>query len=103
MYTRATRVASSDGMVGYALDALRETCFGPFSDRLILLDYETFVRALEEAIGALYKLLGVAPFQHDFENVSYSADAFDVALGSPGVGLADLATRLSMPAASRSP
>ena len=45
VYTRATRVAGSDGMVGYAWDALREACFGRFSDRLILLDYETFVRA----------------------------------------------------------
>ncbi len=85
VYTRATRVAGSDGMVGYALDALREACFGRFSDRLILLDYETFVRAPVEAIGALYELLGLAPFQHDFEHVSYSADAFDAALGSPGL------------------
>jgi sulfotransferase len=72
-------------MVGYALDALREACFGGFSDRLILLDYETFVRAPVEAIGALYELLGLAPFKHDFENVSYSADAFDAALGSAGL------------------
>lgn len=85
VYTRSTRVAGSDGMVGYALDALREACFGQYSDRLILLDYETFVRAPVEAIGALYELLGMAPFQHDFEHVSYSADAFDLALGSPGL------------------
>ena len=61
IYTRATRVAGSDGMVGYALDALREACFGPFSDRLILLDYETFVRAPVEAIGALYRAVGPGP------------------------------------------
>jgi sulfotransferase len=85
VYTRVTRVASSDGIVGYALDALREACFGAHSDRLVLLDYETLARAPAEAIGALYELLGLPPFEHDFQHVSYAADAFDAGLGAPGL------------------
>ena len=85
VYSRVTRVAGSDGMVGYALNALREACFGAHSDRLILLDYETFARVPAEAIGALYELLGLPPFEHDFEHVSYAAEAFDAALGTPGL------------------
>ncbi len=49
-----------------------------------LLDYETFVRWPAEAIEALYQLLDLSPFAHDFEQVSYSADAFDAGLGTPG-------------------
>jgi sulfotransferase len=85
VYTRTARVAGSEGMLGYALDALREACFGAHSDRLILMDYETLTRAPEGAVGALYELLGQPPFAHDFEDVSYDADAFDAGLGTPGL------------------
>ncbi len=85
VYTRTARVAGSDGMVGYALDALREACFGPHSDRLILLDYETLARAPKQAIEALYEWLGLPRFEHDFQHVNYAADAFDAALGAPGL------------------
>jgi sulfotransferase len=85
VYTRVTRVAGSDGMLGYALDALREACFGAYSDRLILLDHETLTREPAAAIAALYELLGLPAFTHDFEHVSYTAEAFDAALGSPGL------------------
>ncbi len=85
VYTRTARVAGSDGMVGYALDALREACFGAHSERLILLDYEALARTPGPTMRELYRLLGEPLFDHDFEDVSYEADAFDAALGSPGL------------------
>jgi sulfotransferase len=85
LYTRVARVAGSDGLVGYALDALREACFGAHSDRLIVLDYEALARAPGPTMNELYRLLGQPPFSHDFENVAYEAEAFDAALGSPGL------------------
>jgi sulfotransferase len=36
-------------------------------------------------MAAVYDFLGEAPFAHDFDNVEYSADDFDAALGSPGL------------------
>jgi sulfotransferase len=72
-------------MVGYALNALREACFGPHPDRLILLDYEALARAPELAVTQLYKALGEPLFDHDFEHVTYRAEAFDAALGAPGL------------------
>ena len=60
VYTRASRVAGSDGMVGYALDALREACFGAHSDRLILVDYETLSRAPEQRGGRALRVAGFA-------------------------------------------
>ncbi len=51
VYTRVARVAGSDGMVGYALDALREACFGAHAERLILLDYEALARAPGAVMG----------------------------------------------------
>jgi sulfotransferase len=85
VYNRLKRVAAPDGMVGYALNALKEACFGAYSERLILIDYEALTRAPGAVIAQLYKLLGEPPFGHDFENVAYEARAFDAALGTPGL------------------
>ncbi len=85
VYTRVARVAGNDGMIGYALDALRQACFGEHSERLILLDYEALARAPGPTMTALYQFLGEPLFSHDFEHVSYEADAFDMGLGAPGL------------------
>ena len=85
VYTRVNRAAASDGLVGYALDALREAFFGEDSHRLILVEYQALTRAPRDTLRILYDMLGVPHFEHDFENVEYQADDFDLALGARGL------------------
>ena len=85
VYTRINRVATSDGMVGYALDALKEGFFGEHASSLILLEYEALARAPRSTLQHLYAYLDEPHFEHDFENVEYDADEFDLALGMPGL------------------
>jgi sulfotransferase len=85
VYTRVNRIAMSDGIVGYALDALKEGFFGEQATRLILVEYEALARAPRPTLQHLYTLLDEPPFDHDFENVEYQADEFDLALGTPGL------------------
>jgi sulfotransferase len=85
VYTRVTRLAASDGMVGFALDALREAFHGGRHDRLLLVDYEALTRDPAGAMQVIYQFIGEAPFEHDFEHVSFDAEAFDAALGTPGL------------------
>ena len=85
VYSRATRVGAPDGLIGFALNAVREACFGPHADRLILLDYDTLARAPGPSVQVLYKLLGLPAFDHDFSRVEFQADEFDQALGTPGL------------------
>jgi sulfotransferase len=85
VYTRVGRLAASDGMVGYALDAVREAFWGGYADRLILLTYEALTRDPVGAMTAIYDFIGEKPFVHDFDNVEYEADEFDAGLGSPGL------------------
>jgi sulfotransferase len=85
VFTRVARLASSDGLVGYALDALREAFFGEHASRLILVEYEALTRAPRQTMALLYKMLAQKPFAHDFDNVDYEADRFDLPLGSPGL------------------
>ena len=85
VYTRINRLAVSDGMVGFALDALREAVFGEHADRVVLVTYEALTRDPAATIAQLYDFIGEDRFDHDFDNVAYSADEFDQALGSPGL------------------
>ena len=85
VYTRVNRMATSDGLVGYALDCLREAFFGEQADRLILVGYEALVKAPEETLGHIYAFLGEKPFKHDFDNVEYEAEEFDLSLGTPNL------------------
>jgi sulfotransferase len=85
VYNRINRLAGGDGMVGYALDALKEGFFGEDGARMILVEYQALTRAPQQTLELLYRMLGEPWFQHDFENVEYNADEFDMALGTPGL------------------
>ena len=57
VYTRLNRVAMSDGLVGFALDALKEGFFGEQGQRLVLVEYEALARAPYSTIQHLYTVL----------------------------------------------
>jgi sulfotransferase len=85
VYTRIDRLSSSGGLVGYALDALREAYFGEHATKLIVLEYQALARAPHDTMRLLYEMLGEPLFEHDFDNVDYQADDFDLALGTRGL------------------
>jgi sulfotransferase len=85
VYTRVNRLATSDGLVGFAIDALREAFWGEHADRLILVGYEAISKRPKETIEQLYDFLGEPRYEHDFENVEYEANDFDLALGTPNL------------------
>jgi len=85
VYTRVGRLAGSDGMVGYALDCLREAFYGGYADKMIIVTYEALTKDPEGTLKIVYDFIGEEPFEHDFDDVEYSADEFDESLGSPGL------------------
>jgi sulfotransferase len=85
VFTRANRLAAGDGMVGFALDGLKEAFYGEESDRLLLVEYEALTRAPRDTISQVYAFLGEPPFAHDFDNLAYDAKDFDAMLGTPGL------------------
>lgn len=85
VYTRANGIAGSDGMLGYAYDALKEACHGEHANRLLLVQYETLTREPSKALKAIYDFLGEAPSRHDLDHVDYDASAFDAKAGTPGL------------------
>jgi len=85
VYSRADGLMSRNGMVGYALAALKQAMHSPERDRLLLLPYDTLTREPEYAMRMIYEFTGLPPYRHDFENVSFAAAEFDARLGTPGL------------------
>jgi sulfotransferase len=85
VYGRAEGVSRGDGMVGFALNALKEAYYGNYTRNLMLLRYETLTANPALAIKAVYDFIGEQPFEHDFGKVEFDADEFDKRLGTPGL------------------
>jgi sulfotransferase len=85
VYTRVNRLATSDGLVGFALDALREAFWGEHANRMIVVGYEAIAKSPEATMRELYDFIREPRFAHDFDNVQYEADEFDLMLGTPNL------------------
>lgn len=85
VYSRSEAVANADGMVGFAYNALKEAYYSEDSPSLLLLQYETLSTSPASAMAAIYDFIGEPAFAHDFDNVSFNADEFDVRIGTPGL------------------
>ena len=73
------------GLVGLAWSSLREAWFGEHANTLIVIEYERFGRDPRGTIERLYRALGAAPFDHDFETIVFDATDYDATLGLAGL------------------
>ena len=85
VYSRAEGLMSPAGMIGFALNGLKQAMHGAQSRRLLLLPYDTLVSDPAAAMEAIYTFTGLEPFHHDFETVTFDAGEFDARLGTPGL------------------
>lgn len=86
VYSRAEALVGGEGLVGYAYNAVKEAFFDEFAaEQLMILQYETLVNDPARALSAVYEFIGEPWFQHDFNNVIYSASEFDIRAGTPGL------------------
>ena len=51
----------------------------------MIVDYDILVSRPAEVLGLIYDFVGEPRFEHDFEQVSYDAPAFDEQLGLDGL------------------
>jgi sulfotransferase len=86
VYTRANGVAGSDGLVGFAYDALKQAVYGgDAKGRLLLVRYESLTQDPKAVLKAIYAFLGEPAFEHDFEHIEYDDRGFDAKAGTPGL------------------
>jgi len=86
VYTRVEALADPRGMVGFAFQAVKDAFYGQYAPgQLLLLTYESLVSNPAATLRAVYQFIGEPWFEHDFENIEYSADEFDERVGMPGL------------------
>lgn len=85
VYTRSDHLMTTSGVVGFALNALKEAFYGPWSDRLMLISYANLCRRPDEVMAGVYDFLQMERFAHDFGDVAFDAEAYDRAMGLPGL------------------
>ncbi len=85
VFDRVNKLASPEGMVGYALDGLKEAWFGEHASKIILVEYNKLASYPNKTMETLYDALGEPQFMHNYNNVGYSAEEFDKSLGTPGL------------------
>jgi sulfotransferase len=85
VYTRAEALASGQGMIGSAFQALRQAYFSEEADRLLLVRYESLTVNPRGTIEQIYDFIGEPIFTHDFDNTGSSEDELDARLGTPGL------------------
>ena len=87
VYERTKRYLLPDGVLGFALHALRMAWYGAHRDRLILVRYDDLCRFPAETMADIHKLLGEKPFTYDFNAIETISGVkeFDARLGTPGL------------------
>jgi len=87
IYSRAEGLAGLNGMVGFALNALREAVWGVDSHRLMLVQYDTLVSRPMETLAAIHAFIDEPMGPHDPTEIepSYDMYEFDRRMGTPGL------------------
>jgi sulfotransferase len=85
IYSRVEVLMSAGGMIGQAYACLRDACYGPYADRLLLVPYAELTTRPRNALREIYEFLGEPLFVHDFDNVQFDACDFDTRMGAAGM------------------
>lgn len=86
VYSRIEAMTDPRGMVGFAFQAVKDAFYGQYNPgQLLLLTYESLVRDPAATLREVYRFIGEPWFDHDFDNIEYSANEFDERVGMPGL------------------
>lgn len=88
VYDRVRKLLADDGMVGFALNGLKEALYGEENARIMVVDYDTLTMFPEVTLKAIYEFVGHKWYpHHDFDNLEQIplAGEFDERIGTPGL------------------
>ncbi|KQS51706.1 MULTISPECIES: sulfotransferase family protein [unclassified Sphingomonas] len=85
VYSRVDEMLRPEGVIGSALQGLKQACYSPLADRLLIVPYEKLVGDPEAVLDRIYGFIGEQRFAHNFSDVAYDADEFDVKMGLPNL------------------
>ena len=85
VFSRVAALTQPNRLVGFAWSALKEAYYGEYSDKLLIVDYETLARMPAKVMPVIYDFLDEEPFQHNFNTIEFDRPEFDQELGLSGL------------------
>lgn len=85
IYGRVETIMGLKGLVGVALNSLKQAYYGANSDKIMIVRYESLIKNTEDVIRHIYDFIDEPYYSHDFDNVGFNSDKFDFFLGTPGL------------------
>jgi sulfotransferase len=64
---------------------LMQAYYGPFKNKLCIIEYDDLVKSPKEMIDKIYDFIGEEKFSHNFDEVLYDSEQYDNSLGFPGL------------------
>ena len=86
VYTRVETLSGPTGGLGLQYNSMREAYFGPYRNKLIIIDYDDICATPNDVMASVYEQLGLPFFQHDFDHLEIPEEqrlAFDLDFGLP--------------------
>jgi len=85
VFARVNILNSSSGLVRASYNCLKDAYYGPHSEKLLLVTYESLTMKPADTMAAIYNFLEESPYVHDFENVELDLEEFDIRFGTRGL------------------
>jgi sulfotransferase len=87
VFQRVPIIMAADGVVGYALQALRDALAGPERERLLVIEYADLASKPADVMAWLHTKLQLDPFKYDFGSIRPipGAEKFDRGLRMEGL------------------
>ncbi|MBR8827608.1 MAG: sulfotransferase [Gomphosphaeria aponina SAG 52.96 = DSM 107014] len=85
VYSRTEALSGGNRIVGFAYNGLKEAFYSEDAEKLLLVDYELLTQNPKTVIDLIYQFVEEPPYEHDFNNVEYTAEEFDDFLRTAGL------------------
>jgi sulfotransferase len=85
VYSRVDSMLLPSGLIGSALNNLKDGFYGPEGGRILLLSYHRLISEPSLVLENIYDFLSVPKFIHDFNSIEYSSVRYDEHVGLPGL------------------
>ena len=80
-----TDFLGNDSFVRFAYNALKEAYYGPYRKHLLLVEYDDLTKTPKQTMQKIYDFIEEPYHEHDFNNVEYSNEEYDLPLMAPNL------------------
>ena len=85
VFARVETLAQRNRLVGLAWSGLKEAFYSEQGHAMLVVDYDILTQRPQDVLPLIYRFIGEAPFEHDFERIAFDTPEYDEGLGLKGL------------------